>query len=61
MGDQKINIFRASEGTLICWSQLHLQLATNQLWARVVGFGPFSLCVIHNKGSGDINGLMMMY
>jgi hypothetical protein len=33
-------------------------------WARVVGYGSFSLCVIHKKGlchrSGDINRLMMM-
>jgi hypothetical protein len=32
--------------------------------ALVVGYGPFSLCVIHKKGlcpsSGDINRLMMM-
>jgi hypothetical protein len=30
----------------------------------VVGYGPFSLCVIHKEGlcpsSGDINRLMMM-
>jgi hypothetical protein len=33
-------------------------------WAYVVGYGPFSLCVIHKEGlcpsSGDINGLMMI-
>jgi hypothetical protein len=33
-------------------------------WARVVGYGPFSLCVIHKEGlspsSGDVNRLMMM-
>jgi hypothetical protein len=37
---------------------------TNPLWACVVGYGPFSLCVIHKKGlclsSGDINKLIMM-
>jgi hypothetical protein len=37
---------------------------TNPLWARVVGYGPFSLCVIHKEGlcpsSGDINRLIMM-
>jgi hypothetical protein len=37
---------------------------TNLQWARVVGYGPFPICVIHKKGvcpsSGDINGLMMM-
>jgi hypothetical protein len=35
---------------------------TNPHW--VVGYGPFSLCVIHKEGlcpsSGDINRLMMM-
>jgi hypothetical protein len=45
---------------------LHLQLLapTNPHWACVVGYGPFSLCVIHREGlcpnSGDINRLMMM-
>jgi hypothetical protein len=33
-------------------------------WSRVVGYGPFSLFVIHKKGvcpsSGDIKTLMMM-
>jgi hypothetical protein len=37
---------------------------TNPYWARVVGYAPFSLCVVHKEGlcpsSGDINGLMMM-
>jgi hypothetical protein len=37
---------------------------TNPHWARVVGYGPFSLCVIHKEGlcpsSGDINRLMVM-
>jgi hypothetical protein len=37
---------------------------TNPHWARVVGYGPFSLWVIHKEGlcpsSGDINRLMMM-
>jgi serine/threonine protein kinase len=36
----------------------------NLHWARVVGCGPFSLCVIHKEGlchsSVDINRLMMM-
>jgi hypothetical protein len=36
---------------------------TNLQWTRVVGYGPFSLCVIHKEGlcpsSGDINRLMM--
>jgi hypothetical protein len=30
-------------------------------WARVVGYGPFSLCVIHKEACAwDINKLMMM-
>jgi hypothetical protein len=33
-------------------------------WVRVVGYGPFSLCVIHKEGlcpsNGDLNWLMMM-
>jgi hypothetical protein len=37
---------------------------TNPHWARVVGYGPFSLWVIHKEGlcpsSGAINTLMMM-
>jgi hypothetical protein len=51
---------------LSSWSQLHLQslAPTNAHWGRVVGYGPFSLCVIHKEGlcfiSGDINRLMMM-
>jgi hypothetical protein len=36
----------------------------NTHWARVVGYGPISLCVIHKEGlcpsSGDINRLKMM-
>jgi hypothetical protein len=36
---------------------------TNPHWARVVGYGPFPLCVIHKEGlypsSGDIDWLMM--
>jgi hypothetical protein len=48
------------------WSRLHLQslVPTNPYWARMVGYGSFSLCVIHKEGlcpsSGDINRLMMM-
>jgi hypothetical protein len=54
------------EGTLSRWSRMHLQslAATNPHWARVVGYGPFSLWVIHKEGlcpsSGDNNRLMMM-
>jgi hypothetical protein len=68
VGRSKINYLElrcASEGTLSCWFRLHLQLyaPTNLHWARVVGYDPFSLCVIHKEGmcpdSGDINRLMM--
>jgi hypothetical protein len=61
-----LELLRASEGTLSRWSRLHLQslAPTNPHWARVVGYGPFSLWVIHMEGlcpsSGDINRLMMM-
>jgi hypothetical protein len=47
-------------------ARLHLQslAPTNPHLAHVVGYGPFSLCVIHKEGlcpsSGDINRLMMM-
>jgi hypothetical protein len=70
MGDQKpiyhLELLCASEGTLSRWSRLHLQslAPTNPHWARVVGYGPFSLFVIHKEGlcpsSADINRLMMM-
>jgi hypothetical protein len=55
-----------SEGTLSRWSRLHLQslAPTNPHWARRLGYGLFSLCVIHKEGlwpsSEDINRLMMM-
>jgi hypothetical protein len=61
-----LELLRASEGTLSRKSWLHLQslAPTNPHWARVVGYGLFSLCVIHKKGlwpcSGDINVMMMM-
>jgi hypothetical protein len=56
-----LELFRASEGTLSLWYRLHLQSApTNLHRARVVGYGPFSLCVIRKEGSGGINRLMMM-
>jgi hypothetical protein len=39
-------------------------ITTNPHWARMVGYGSFSLCVIYKEGlcpsSGDINRLMMM-
>jgi hypothetical protein len=61
-----LEFLRVSEGTLSRWSRLLLQSVapTNPHWARVVGYGPFSLCVIQKEGqcsiSGDINRLMMM-
>jgi hypothetical protein len=64
MGDQKfiiVELLRASKGT-----RLHLQslAPTNPHWARVVGYGPSFLCVIHKEGlclsSGGIIRLMMM-
>jgi hypothetical protein len=61
-----LELLRASEGTLSRWPRLYLQsLAhTDPQWPRVVGYGPFSFCVIHKEGlypsSGDINKLMMM-
>jgi hypothetical protein len=57
---------RVSEGTLSRWSRLYLQslAPTNPHWARVVGYGPFSLCVIYKEGlspsSEDINRQTMM-
>jgi hypothetical protein len=37
---------------------------TNPHWTRVVGYGPFSICVIYEEelcpSSGDINRLIMM-
>jgi hypothetical protein len=57
---------RAPEGTLSFWSRLHLQslALTNPQWARVMGYGPFSLCLPHKEGlcssSGGINRLIMM-
>jgi hypothetical protein len=61
-----LELLLAFEGTLSCWFRLHLQsLAPNNLhWARVVGYGSFSLCVFHKEGlcpsRGDINRLIMM-
>jgi hypothetical protein len=60
-----LEFLRAPEGTLSCWSRLHLQsLAPTNHWDHVVGYGLFSLCVIHKEGlcpsSGDINRLMMI-
>jgi hypothetical protein len=69
MGDQKfyyLDLLRASEGTLSLLSRLYLRLLapTNPQWARAVGYGLFSLYVIHKEGlcpsSGEINRLIMM-
>jgi hypothetical protein len=67
MSDQKfiINILRASEATLSRWSRLHLQSLApiNPHWARLVGYGPFFLYVIHKEGLcpsiGEINRMVM--
>jgi hypothetical protein len=60
-----LELLRASEVTLSYWSRLHLQslAPAKPHWARVEGYGPFSLCVIHKESlcpsSEDINRLMM--
>jgi hypothetical protein len=63
-----IFIYKAYE-IQISWNRLYIfrftmTSPTNPNWARVVGYGPFSLWVIHKEGlcpsSGDINRLMMM-
>jgi hypothetical protein len=60
-----LKLFRASEDMLSRWSRLHLQslAPTNPHQARVVVYGPFSLCVIHKEGlspnNRGINKLMM--
>jgi hypothetical protein len=48
-----LELLRASEGTLSRWSRLHLQsiAPTNPHWARMVGYGPFSLYVIHKEAA----------
>jgi hypothetical protein len=58
-----LELLCASEGTLSRGSRLHLQslAPTNPHWARVVGYGPFSLRVIHKaSANGDVNRLMMI-
>jgi hypothetical protein len=47
-----LELLHASQGTLSRWSRLHLQslTPTNPHWARVVGYGPYSLWVIHKEG-----------
>jgi hypothetical protein len=61
-----LELIRASDGTLSRWSWLPLQplAPTNPHWARVVVYGPFSLCLTHKEGffpsCGDNNRLMMI-
>jgi hypothetical protein len=61
-----LELLRASVGTSNRWSRLHLQSLSpiNTNWARMVGYGGVSLCIIHKEDlcpcSGDINRLMMM-
>jgi hypothetical protein len=47
-----LKLLRVSEGTLSRWSRLHLQYfaPTNLYCTSVVGYGPFSSCVIHKEG-----------
>jgi hypothetical protein len=60
-----LELLRVSEGTLSRKSRLYLQSLqpTNPHWARMVGYGPCSFCVMHKEGlcpsSGDIYRLMM--
>jgi hypothetical protein len=44
-----LELLCASEGTLSCWSRLHMQsfTPTNLHWVRVVDYDLFSLYVIH--------------
>jgi hypothetical protein len=64
MGDQKFII----SSSFVLWNIGPVFISslapTNPHWASMVGYGPFSLGVIHKEGlcprSGDINRLMMM-
>jgi hypothetical protein len=57
-----LELLRASEGTLNRWSRLQPLALTNPHWACLVGYGPFSLCVIHKvslcPSRADIKSLM---
>jgi hypothetical protein len=57
-----LELFPASEGTLNRCSQLHLQsLAhTNPHWARVMGYGLFSSCVIYKEGLSPAVGTLLV-
>jgi hypothetical protein len=56
-----LELLRASEGTLSRWSRLHSQslAPSNPHWARVVVYGPFSLCVIHKEGLCPLIGTLI--
>jgi hypothetical protein len=60
-----LDLFRALE-VMLRWSRLNLHslAPTNPHWARVLGSGPLSLCVIHKDSPcpnrEDINRLMML-
>jgi hypothetical protein len=66
MADQKLIVSRFSVLQMTAGpGYISSPLAsTNPHWAHVVGYGPFTLCVINKEGqypsSGDINRLMMM-
>jgi hypothetical protein len=47
----------ASQNTLSHKSRLHLR---NPRWARVVGYSPFFLCVVHKEGLYPAVGMMIM-
>jgi hypothetical protein len=61
-----LELLHASEDTLNRWSRLYLHslAPTYPHWACVVGYGSFSLWVIHEEGlcpsNGGIHKLMMM-
>jgi hypothetical protein len=64
MGDQKLFILSAPDGIKPLVLHLQYLASTNPHWARVVGYGPFPLCVIHSEGCAPAVGtlicLMMM-
>jgi hypothetical protein len=55
-----LELFRALESTLNYWSRLHLQslAPNNPRIALVVGYGPFSLCVIHKVYVPEVGTLI---
>jgi hypothetical protein len=56
-----IGFHGALECTLRRWSRLHLQslAPTNPHWARLVGYGLFSLCVIHREACAPAVGTLI--